>query len=173
MLSWNLHLKTVQSRKAFWLWSYCQQNVPNLTPEQKKCLLKRAGNSNFLLRGKNWHLLLAIWPKVKIPSEINQPLSSLLAGSHHQFRKLLVRFSTKECFTNKFIDQFDGIFQTCHLIWIQGHLVRLHIFLNQAQNILLTIWGFFKTFILKTFRFNIFHLSLGAKIVSYIYSRLI
>ena len=56
--------------------------------------------------------------------------SSLLAGSHHQFRKLLVRFSTKECFTNKFIDQFDGIFQTCHLIWIQGHLVRWYIFLN-------------------------------------------
>ena len=42
--------------------------VPNHLPEQKirgSCLLLRPGNSNFLLRGVIWHLLLAMGSKSK------------------------------------------------------------------------------------------------------------
>ena len=43
-----------------------QQKVPNYSLEQKigiSCLLKRAVNSNFLLRGVIWHFLVAMGPK--------------------------------------------------------------------------------------------------------------
>ena len=42
--------------------------MPNLSPEQKisiSCLLKRAGNWNFLFKGKIWHLLMAMLPNSK------------------------------------------------------------------------------------------------------------
>ena len=61
-------LMVAQSQKVFKLWSHCQQKVPNHSPEQKisiNGLLKREGNSNFLLKAVIRHLLSAMGRKSK------------------------------------------------------------------------------------------------------------
>ena len=74
------------SQKVFWLWSHCQQKVPNYSTEQKiwiSCLLLWARNLNFLHRGVIWHLLL--------PMEQNTKF--LLRLSHFDKRGISLTFS--------------------------------------------------------------------------------
>ena len=69
-----VQLKMAYFQKVFWLRTHCHKKVLNLSPEQK-IYWKWRGNSYFLLRWEIWHLVVGKGTKVKIPSDIKQPLT--------------------------------------------------------------------------------------------------
>ena len=102
------------------------QNSP-LSRKFEKLFTEKGGKFEFSAQGEELAPFVGNVTKVKIPSEVKP---SLVPCLQVPTTNSVIPSNSFNQGTNRFIDQFDGIFQTYHLIWKNSHQGKLHIFLN-------------------------------------------